>query len=41
MLCITRDDTLREKLEAKLPALSQAHLTILPLHVEFQGACPI
>ena len=41
MLCITRDETLREKLEAKLPTLSQPHPQILPLHVEFQGACQV
>ncbi len=41
MLCITRDDALREKLAKKLPALSRSHWTILPLHVEFQGACPV
>ncbi len=38
LLCITRDKTLRSRLETKLPAITQANWEVLPLHVEFQGA---
>lgn len=43
LLCITRDPSLREKLEKKLPAITENHWELLPLHIEFQGAhviCP-
>ena len=38
LLCITRNSGLREKLEKKLPTITQKNWQILPLHVEFQGA---
>ena len=38
LLCITQDPKLEEKLAAKLPAITTANWTILPLHVEFEGA---
>ena len=38
LLCFTRSEGLREKLEKKLPAICQKSWQILPLHVEFQGA---
>ena len=38
LLCITRNPGLEEKLEKKLPAITEAKWTMLPLHVEFQGA---
>ena len=38
LLCITQNPALRERLEEKLPAITQANWQILPLHVEFQGA---
>ena len=38
LLCITRDKTLKEKLIAKLPAITERNWEIMPLHVEFEGA---
>ncbi len=38
LLCITRNKNVREQLEAKLPAITQANWELIPLHVEFQGA---
>ncbi len=38
LLCITRDSALEEKLSRKLDAITCQHWTLLPLHVEFQGA---
>ncbi len=38
LLCITRDKTLKEKLEKKLPAVTKRNWQIMPLHVEFEGA---
>ena len=38
LLCITRNKNVREQLEAKLPAITQADWELIPLHVEFQGA---
>ena len=38
LLCITRNPGLQEKLAKKLDALTEANWTMLPLHVEFQGA---
>ena len=38
LLCITRDKTLKEKLAAKLPALTTQNWEIMPLHVAFEGA---
>ncbi len=38
LLCITRRGDLPEKLRQKLPAITEKHWEILPLHVEFQGA---
>ena len=39
LLCITRNKSVRGKLEAKLPTITKANWEILPLHVEFEGAC--
>ncbi len=38
LLCITRQSGVREKLEKKLPTITQANWEVLPLHVQFQGA---
>ena len=38
LLCITRDKKLEEKLSKKLHAITQRSWTMMPLHVEFQGA---
>ena len=38
LLCITRDSSLREKLEQKLPAITESKWELIPLHIEFQGA---
>lgn len=38
LLCITRNKNVREQLESKLPAITQADWELIPLHVEFQGA---
>ena len=38
LLCITRDKNLKDKLEQKLPTITQNNWEIMPLHVEFQGA---
>lgn len=38
LLCITRDRSLRRRLEEKLPGITQANWEILPLHVAFDGA---
>ena len=38
LLCITRNKTIREKLEAKLPAITTHDWTIMPLHIDFEGA---
>ena len=38
LLCITRDKALKEKLQKKLPTITQSNWEIMPLHVEFQGA---
>ncbi len=38
LLCITRNKALRQRLEEKLPAITEANWEILPLHVEFEGA---
>ena len=38
LLCITRNKQLKEKLAAKLPAMTQSNWEIMPLHVEFEGA---
>ena len=37
-LCITQDKKLEEKLAKKLSNITEANWTMLPLHVEFQGA---
>ena len=38
LLCITRDKGLKDKLAAKLPAITTRKWEIMPLHVEFEGA---
>ena len=38
LLCITRDKGLKEKLEKKLPEITEQDWSIMPLHVEFEGA---
>ncbi len=38
LLCITLDEKLGEKLEKKLDAITEASWTVLPLHIDFQGA---
>ena len=38
LLCITRDKSLKEKLQKKLPAITEQKWEIMPLHVEFEGA---
>ena len=38
LLCITRNPGLQEKLANKLDSITEAKWTMLPLHVEFQGA---
>ena len=38
LLCITRDKTLKTRLESKLSAISGANWEVLKLHVEFKGA---
>lgn len=41
LLCVTRQQDLREKLEKKLPAITTANWEVLPLHVQFRGASVI
>ena len=38
LLCITRDKTMKEKLQKKLPAITERNWEIMPLHVAFEGA---
>ena len=38
LLCITRNKAIREKLEAKLPTVTTHDWTIMPLHIDFEGA---
>ena len=38
LLCITRNKAIREKLEAKLPTVTTHDWTIMPLHIDFDGA---
>lgn len=38
LLCITRNKEVRQRLEAKLPSMTQANWKLIPLRVEFQGA---
>ena len=38
LLCITRNKSIREKLEAKLPTVTTHDWTIMPLHIDFEGA---
>ena len=38
LLCITRNKTIREKLEAKLPTVTTHDWSIMPLHIDFEGA---
>ncbi len=38
LLCITRDKTLKEKLQKKLLSITERAWEIMPLHVEFEGA---
>ena len=38
LLCFTRDGTMQERLEKKLPTVCQKAWQILPLHVQFRGA---
>ena len=38
LLCITRDKSVKEKLEKKLPTITRHSWEIIPLHVEFEGA---
>ena len=38
LLCITQDEKLEEKLSKKLHTVTEKTWTMLPLHVEFQGA---
>ncbi len=38
LLCITRNKAIREKLEAKLPTITTHDWTIMPLHIDFEGA---
>ena len=38
LLCITRNKAIREKLEAKLPTVTSHDWTIMPLHIDFEGA---
>ena len=38
LLCITQDEKLEEKLAKKLDSITEANWTMLPLHIEFQGA---
>ncbi len=38
LLCITRNSGLEEKLAKKLHSITTANWTMLPLHIEFQGA---
>ena len=38
LLCITRDKSLKEKLQKKLPAITEQKWEIMPLHVAFEGA---
>ena len=38
LLCITRNPGLEQKLSQKLADITEANWTMLPLHVEFQGA---
>ena len=39
LLCITRDESLEQKLKDKLPGVTERNWQVLPLHVEFKGAC--
>ena len=39
LLCITRDPGLKDRLMKRLPAVTTQQWEVLPLHVEFQGAC--
>jgi homoserine kinase len=38
LLCITRDKTLKNRLETKLASVTGANWEVLKLHVEFEGA---
>ena len=38
LLCITRNEAVKKRLEEKLPVVCEKNWQILPLHVEFQGA---
>ncbi len=38
LLCITRDPELDNKLARKLPAIAKANWSLLPLHIDFEGA---
>ena len=38
LLCITQDEKLEEKLAKRLDTITEANWTMLPLHIEFQGA---
>ena len=38
LLCITQDEKLEEKLAKKLDSITESNWTMLPLHIEFQGA---
>ena len=38
LLCITRDKSLKEKLQKKLPDLTEQNWQIMPLHIAFEGA---
>jgi len=38
LLCITRNKTIREKLEKKLPTITQHQWQIMPLRIDFEGA---
>ena len=38
LLCITQDEKLEEKLAKKLDTITESNWTMLPLHIEFQGA---
>ena len=38
LLCITRNEAVKRRLEEKIPTVCEKNWQILPLHVEFQGA---
>ncbi len=38
LLCITRNEEVKRRLEEKIPTVCEKNWQILPLHVEFQGA---